>query len=181
MAFGFSQGGNQIHWLINKEISSSFIALLARNGIDINHQDNNGDVPLMLALKRGNVACAEALVELNADVEIFNNDKVNPILLSMYLKSTMSDRMVVSCKNINSAGIYGWTALHFAAKENKIEVVKNLLEKGASPMVRDQWRQTPYRIARDNGNKEVAKLLMSKMKFWDVILSMPITVKKKAA
>jgi len=179
--FGFSQGGNQIHWLINKEISSSFIALLARNGIDINHQDNNGDVPLMLALKRGNVACAEALVELNADVEIFNNDKVNPILLSMYLKSTMSDRMVVSCKNINSAGIYGWTALHFAAKENKIEVVKNLLEKGASPMVRDQWRQTPYRIARDNGNKEVAKLLMSKMKFWDVILSMPITVKKKAA
>ncbi len=53
----------------------------------------------------------------------------------------------------------GWTsALHEAAKHNRTEVVKLLLENGASRSLQDGNGKTPLDLATEQGHSEVAKL-----------------------
>ena len=49
--------------------------------------------------------------------------------------------------------------VHVAASEGHIEVVRVLLNAGASNVVRDRWNQTPYDAAIENNYKAVAAAL----------------------
>jgi len=175
--FGYENGGNQIHWIINNNISSQFISLMAQK-VKVDHKDRLGDVPLMTALKAGKQGHIDALLAVGASPDVMNNNSMNPLMFAIYKKNSYAAKMASAVRDINVQGLYGWSMLHFAAKENQIEVAKILLAKGASPVIRDQWKQTPYRIAKDNGNKELAKLIKEQMSFMDVVKSMPFTVKK---
>lgn len=175
--FGYDGGGNQLHWIINNGIGSHFIPLIAQK-VKIDHQDKMGDVPLMTALKKNKQGHIDALLAIGASPDVMNNSELNPLMYAVYKKDKYASKMASASKDPNVQGQYGWSMLHFAAKENQIEVAKILLAKGASPLLRDQWKQTPYRIAKDNGNNELAKLLRERMTFMDVVKSMPFTVKK---
>ena len=53
----------------------------------------------------------------------------------------------------------GYTALHYAVQENRLEVAKLLLKKGANPNARDKYVNTP--LFRTNQNRlEMIKLLL---------------------
>jgi ankyrin repeat protein len=175
--FGYDGGGNQLHWIINNGIGSQFIPLIAQK-VKIDYQDKMGDVPLMTALKKNKQGHIDALLAIGASPDVMNNSELNPLMYAVYKKDKYALKMASASKDPNVQGQYGWSMLHFAAKENQIEVAKILLAKGASPLLRDQWKQTPYRIAKDNGNNELAKLLRERMTFMDVVKSMPFTVKK---
>lgn len=175
--FGYEGGGNQLHWIVNNNISSQFISLMAQK-VKVDQKNRMGDVPLMTALKKNKQGHIDALLAIGASPDIVNNNNLNPLMYAIYKKNSSAVKMASGVKDINVQGQYGWSMLHFAAKENQIEVAKILLAKGASVMVRDQWKQTPYRIAKDNGNKEMAKIIKKQMSFMQVVKSMPFTVKK---
>jgi ankyrin repeat protein len=175
--FGYDGGGNQLHWIINNNISSQFILLMAQKA-NVDHQNMLGDVPLMTALKNNKQDHIEALIAAGASPDVLNNNELNPIMYALYKKSSYAAKMASAVKDVNVQGMNGWSMLHFAAKENQMEVAKALLSKGASVMLRDKWKQTPYRIAKDNGNKELAKILKEQMNFMEIVKSMPFTVKK---
>lgn len=52
--------------------------MLGEKGLNINHQNNNGDTPLLVAAKLGakqNIRIIQKLLEFNANKEITNNNK----------------------------------------------------------------------------------------------------------
>jgi ankyrin repeat protein len=64
--------------------------------------------------------------------------------------------------NVNapdSAG--GRTALHWAAKEGKVEIIPLLLEKGADVNVKDRAGKTPLCIAAESGKADAVKMLLA--------------------
>ncbi len=64
-------------------------------------------------------------------------------------------------KNIDAADRDGWTALMLASKKGKYDVVKFLLENGATPDVADVVMKgfSPLMLASDEGHVEIVKLL----------------------
>lgn len=84
------------------------------SGADINVADADGRTPLMHAV-------------LAADAEV----SWVRTLLQLGARTEMADRG------------QGWTALHFAARDQKAEIVKLLLEEGAPVDARDGLGHTP--------------------------------------
>jgi ankyrin repeat protein len=60
--------------------------------------------------------------------------------------------------NLNTKGAYGWTALHYAARENNQVLIKDLLYAGADPSIKDNWGRTPIKITKERNFKEAKKL-----------------------
>jgi hypothetical protein len=59
-------------------------------------------------------------------------------------------RLLESDIDVNYAGEYGRTALHFAASQGRLAMVKLLLEWGANPNVEDEDGETPLDYADDD-------------------------------
>ena len=56
---------------------------------------------------------------------------------------------------MNQQDISGWSALHLAASEGHLDVVKWLLEHGASVHLRDKRDHTPLWLAVENDHQKV--------------------------
>jgi ankyrin repeat protein len=57
---------------------------------------------------------------------------------------------------------YGWTPLHYAARDGRTDAARILLERGAPLDVRTIMGQTAYNVAQERDMKEVAALLAQK-------------------
>ncbi len=63
--------------------------------------------------------------------------------------------------DINTKGLDQWTALHFAANEGKIDVVKELLSrKGIKKDAVSSYYRTPLHLAVIRGNLDIARALV---------------------
>ncbi|VVC31093.1 Putative transposase IS4/IS5 family,Ankyrin repeat-containing domain,Ankyrin repeat [Cinara cedri] len=63
--------------------------------------------------------------------------------------------------NVNAKDEYGYTALHEAAEENQMEVVKFLVANGADVNARNNEGITPLRDVAYEGHKEIAEFLVA--------------------
>ena len=61
--------------------------------------------------------------------------------------------------NLACSDYDGRTAMHLAASEGKIRVVRWLIERGVRSNPRDRWGGTPLDDAKREGHVEVVKLL----------------------
>jgi len=57
---------------------------------------------------------------------------------------------------------FGWTPLHYAARDGRVDAIRILLEKGAPLNVRTVMGQTAYNVARERKMEAVASLLSGK-------------------
>lgn len=60
-------------------------------------------------------------------------------------------------KQVNALSKYGQTALDFATTNNRIEVVQELLEAGADPLLEDRWGVSALEKAQDMGHYGVVE------------------------
>ncbi|WP_196886056.1 glutaminase A [Aureivirga sp. CE67] len=93
--------------------------------------------------------------------------KVNKLINLMYAAGfgdlNEIQRLEAEGMSLNSSDYDGRTALHLAASENQLEIVKYLLDKKVQIDCEDRWGNTPLNDAIRGENKEIIKILEEAM------------------
>lgn len=134
---------------------------LARNP-DINAATTeNGFTPMHKAAVFDKADAIILLAEAGASMEIKTKDKgLTPLQLATMRNKQKSVFALISAgADVHAVEGNKATALHGAAFNGNLDIVKILVEAGADPMLPDRHGNTPLSLARDKGAIEVHKYL----------------------
>lgn len=141
---------------------------LIEKGADINSSDNDGNTPVHLAAKEGNLDVVKYLIEVKeVDLNAKDNNGNTPLHLATGEGRLDVVKYLIDEKkaDFNVKNDDGWTPLHCAAEKGKLDVVKCLIdEKKADFNVKDNYGQTPLHAAAYWGNLDVVKYLIDEKK-----------------
>lgn len=151
-------------YLNNDDASAAIIDELALGGYDFNVQDENGDTPLSYARDIHNV---KRLVDSGASVRIPNNDGetfLDQCRAEFIAKNSSANGAQIMRDlgvNLSAPDHFGDTALHKMMYEgNNLERIRNLLDAGADPTVRDADDKLPSQVAFPGEYRREAVLLL---------------------
>jgi len=166
--------------------------LLLQYGVDPNVQNERGRTPLHVAAIRGRVDVVRFLLEHGANPNARDKDSMTPLhLMSDYyeflsLLTSYGDMdevlkygnpqpprwvpfhvevaklLLEHGADLNAKNKYGWTPLHYAALNGRVDIVATLLEHGADPNVQDKFGRTPLHLAASEGRVDVVRLLLER-------------------
>jgi uncharacterized protein len=147
---------------------ASMIELMIQRGADVNAQSNDGKTALMWAA--GNSPDAvEMLLNHRADVKLKMSDGMTAFLQSIFgilsgkVSTSVCDLLLKKGANVNaeltSTAAMGWTALHYAAVNGDVELVKYLIRKGANVNHKSAEGSSALYLAKQNGYKDVVNIL----------------------
>jgi len=139
------------------------VELLLEHGADIEAKHAYGITPLLNSIRWNRVEAAKLLVKKGANVDATDTLGRTSLILSAtkgYLelaKIFLESDADIRIKDKN----YKRTALHFAALNGHLNIVAELLKKGADANEKDAAGKTPLDYANAYGHEKVAKLLKS--------------------
>ncbi len=137
---------------------------LLQAGADSRAVNINGGTPVMFAAINGDVETIILLIDSGADVNLRGRNGWSALMIAAAKGHVGATRRIVDAgADINTTDIYLWTPLHRAAYENRVEVVKLLLESQVIDIQhRDEHGATALHHAALNGNTEIVNMLMLK-------------------
>jgi uncharacterized protein len=137
------------------------VSALLERGFDPNTRDPQGQVALILALHREDLAVAEALMS-RPETRV---DLVNAVGESALMMAALRGHLEW-CQRLLARGApvnkTGWTPLHYAATGPEAKIVKLLLERGAIVDAESPNRSTPLMMAARYGKEDSVKLLLAR-------------------
>ncbi len=152
-----STGGSNVQTPLHVAKTAAIVELLLSKGADINATDRNTYTPLHTAQS---AEAAEALIKHGADVFRETGDHVTPIY-------TCQTPEVISVLIAHGARVNDSlpnqpfkTPLWFAVNNGRLDMVKALLDLGASPRVTDSYGNTYLHNAAGDNKTEIAELLV---------------------
>lgn len=127
------------------------------NGQSVNSV-RNGILPLHVAAGQGDLGVVQLLLSRGGDP--------NSLRLS---KSRNADEIPQksAAKRWSNPIKRGQTALHFAAANGHIQVVKELLANGACPSIRDDYQCSPVDVAAAIGRRDIVDEILRYTSVWD--------------
>ena len=120
--------------------------------------------PLIDAVRRGDVATVQALLENGADVNEPNEKGQTSLMLAAVTNSSMGIMKAVLAKNpdIDLQDQYGQTALMWAAQYGSVEKVKAILAQKPQMDLQNKYGWTALMIAAKQGSVEMVKAILAK-------------------
>ncbi len=134
---------------------------LIRAGMDVNHIDDGGWTPLMVAAFNGQEQAALMLIDAGATVNARDRSGYSPLHWAA-MNGYVQAAMVLLRKGaiVNLQNNFGWTPLLHAASRGHHHIVKLLLENDAHPDLPDKEGWTPLHKAAVNGHCEAVEALL---------------------
>lgn len=150
-------------------------------------QGPDGATALILAVKKGNLELARALIDANADISLEDRDgkkafdhalrTARPEMVQLFEKpmmailqripsSELAEKLRASHRDLDSIEpVTGDTMLTFAAsRPDQESVAMAFLEAGADPYKKNRAGKTPMDVAQETGNSGMQKLLEAAQK-----------------
>lgn len=122
-----------------------------------------GDTLLHVAAGRGHIDIVRYLLNLEMDPNIraLRDDRRTPLHeASIEGHAVVIRRLVDAGAEIDvRANDSGWTALHYAMKNNRVEAIAELLELGADPTVQDKRGRSAVDMVRPENRQSAVKVL----------------------
>jgi len=147
-----SDSVGELSKLLNRSNASQLVAITA----------SNGKSALMVACKRGDLALAQRLLDVGADVHQSTQTLGTPFMFAVLGgHHSMAQWLIEQGADMHATGSNGWTALTIAAAKGDVTLLQWLINEGADAQVRDVYRYTPLIRAVDNGFEQAASLLLS--------------------
>lgn len=134
------------------------VKALLQQAVDPNLRDDQGQVPLFLALRAESYkAAAELLADARTDVDLANANGETPLMMAA-LRGNLewAQRLLDRGAKVNREG---WTPLHYAASGGEPKLVRLLLERGAVLDAKSPNGTTPLMMAARYGAIDSADLL----------------------
>jgi uncharacterized protein len=140
--------------------NTAVVRLLLDAGVNPDRVNRNGESPLILAAKNGDLDMANTLLDRGARVD-FCRHRWTPLMYAAEHNRPEMSRLLLSREaQINYRGAFGTTALMFAARDGHSEVVRILLENHADVNAVDSDGRTALALAEQSHRAQVVALLV---------------------
>ncbi|MFA5480485.1 MAG: ankyrin repeat domain-containing protein, partial [Candidatus Muiribacteriota bacterium] len=160
-------GNNTLHTYIYSKNIKDFEKALSKNYNNdfLNHKNNNGTTPLILAVDYNLIDFIDLLLKSGADIEA-KNDIGNTALMTSVQKNNLKITffLIKSGADVNTLDIHGYRAISFALLNNNIDVFTLLVENGAHTDFTDPGNSTLAELIIINNKKEFFKILIDNNK-----------------
>jgi ankyrin repeat protein len=145
----------------------NLVQVLLNAKADVNARGPRGYTALHAAAVQRDLAVLKALVEAGADIDVQTEDKTTPLIATVsspYSSSDVALFLIQRGANVDLADADGATALWYATTDKSIEVLQELLKRGANPNVQTRSigfpGNTPLHMAALNGLNIKLQLLL---------------------
>lgn len=142
---------------------SELLRYLLEQGLDVNSMDvfDNANTALHIAASRGHLGSVNALLDHNANLNLYNADHDTPLFLAACGEHyEVAKAMIQRNASINMQCSYSWTALHKVVDLGQLEFVRLLLSYGASIRMTTSRGLYPLHRACGRGHCEIIELLL---------------------
>ncbi|WP_126652397.1 ankyrin repeat domain-containing protein [Chryseobacterium aureum] len=133
--------------------------LMKQNPDIINHTNENGFSPLILACYRGNKEVANFLIDNVKDVNYKSREGTALAGLAIKYNKDLVEHLLKKKADPNIADETGYTPLFWAVKSGNKDLVEQLLQYKADKTKKDAMGMTPFEYALQTNNKEIINLL----------------------
>lgn len=99
---------------------------------DLNRHYQNGDTPLIVASREGNINIVREILKYDININALNNDNTNALWASCFANNLeIINELILAGIDINNQNVNGATSLIYASSAAKEEIVELLLKHGA--------------------------------------------------
>ena len=139
-------------WVAAAAGKISVVARLLALHANVNSTTSTNSTPLRAACYDGHIDIVSLLLENSADINMSNRHGHTPLMIAAFRNHLHVVKLLLTRPdvNINAASLKGNTAMHDAAEAGNLEILQELLTKGASIEV-DSDGVSPLRLAALHG------------------------------
>jgi ankyrin repeat protein len=136
---------------------------LQRHGADLSRLDDQGNSPLIVALRSGHRELSQWLLNHDQHATTAGAPGERALLIAARQDyADIVDALLRRGIDPNGQDDAGNTALHVATRHQNTTIMKQLLDKGADPRKKNRKGQSPLQLAQNLGLKKSARLFKAR-------------------